>query len=96
MRTQTVHLRPRKRRRLRAERAIHFACTLGGMPEGEINEILQEIGLGPIRTYRELTGRYRDYFAQDVTRLADAIRHPPTFTKVSLALRAEQVTKRDR
>jgi len=64
----------------RAERAIHFACCLGGMPLEEINEILAEHGMRELRNYDELKpgSLYYRYFVQDIARLGEAIFTSPT------------------
>lgn len=72
----------------RAERAIHFACCLGGMPLEEINEILAEHGMRELRNYDELKpgSLYCSYFVQDIARLGEAIRHPPIRAEAKQAI----------
>jgi hypothetical protein len=50
------------------------------MPLEEINEILAEHGMRELRNYDELKpgSLYYRYVVQDITRLGEAIRHPPT------------------
>lgn len=74
----------------RAERAIHFACTLAGMPLDEINEILAEKNMRPLLNYDELKpgSLYYRYFVQDLSRIGEAIRHPPTRAEAKSAIDA--------
>ena len=70
----------------RAERAIHYACTLGGLSLAETNEILADAGFRPLKNYRELTSqKYRKYFLDDPRRIGEAIKSPPTGTEISAA-----------
>jgi hypothetical protein len=75
----------------RAERAIHYACTLGGLSLAETNAILAEANFREIRNYDELTKRrYRRYFLEDTSRIGEAIRSPPTGSQISAALSDEE------
>ena len=58
------------------------------MPLEEINEILAEHGMRELRNYDELKpgSLYYRYFVQDIARLGEAIRHPPTRAEAKQAI----------
>lgn len=77
-------------KRTEAERSIIYAGGLAGSTRKEINERLAEIGARELveTSYNDVMNIYVPYFLQDMRRLNDAIKHPPSRGQVCGALRA--------
>lgn len=76
-------------KRTEAERSIIFCGGLAGSSNAEIDARLAEVGARPLcaTSYKDLVRVYVPYFLQDMSRLAAAIKHPPTRSEVSRAMR---------
>lgn len=71
-------------RRQPAHRAIIYGGILGGMSNERINELLAQVGARPLvrSSYESIRDHYKPFFEEDMTRLGDAIEHPPTWSRL--------------
>lgn len=75
------------RNRTEAERSVIFAGAIAGDTLATIDTRLASIGARPLKqsSYSQLVKSYVPYFLADMSRLKDAIVHPPTRTEIARA-----------